>query len=370
MSRRCRKELALLLAGGLLVSGSALASSLTLCGVADVGYLNARYEYDQDAEHASHLYSGLESGMHRSSRWGLRGSDDLGGGLSAIFNVEQKIDLVDAEMAVGVYRRLVLGLSSRSWGTFTAGRQENVADNLLKLTTVRGLGKASRAFGNHDDVRVNGLLKYMSPVVGGFRGGLGYAPGGAAGDGFRDWVTTGVVFADGPLRLAWAFDRQRPTDSGGVARGYSVTNWTLAASWNFGIVRVNLGYGEDRNGKLKKPGDVSSATLGGYKPVGLGEYNSDGFRSRNCFVGASVPSGPGVFGLSWSRSSSNLAQVHAASHGAPPLADATQSIAAAQYVYPLSKRARLFFYGAYGRGMTYLDGFKGRELGLGTNHVF
>ncbi len=46
--------------------------------------------------------------------------------------------------------------------------------------------------------------------------------------------------------------------------------------------------------------------------------------------GAAVPSGPGVFTLSWSRSPSNLAQVHAASHGAQPLADATQSIAAAQ----------------------------------------
>ena len=354
----------LVVCAGLGLGGAALAApSVTMYGVADAGVGHSRYSFDQDGVHARYANTGFRSGQHHTSRWGLKGSEDLGGGLKAVFNLEGKIDLADGG-GEDFRRRAFVGLAGH-WGTLTLGRQKNVGDSFLKLTTVRSLGKAERAFGVHGP-RISGLVKYMSPRLGGFRAGIGYA----RADGYRDWITSGVVHASGPLRLAAAYDRQRPTDKSGQPLGWSVHNWALAMGYDFGSVRLTAGYGQDRGGKLKKPGDVSSKTLGGFSPAGLGDYNSRGFRSRNYYLGATVPLGSSELGFSWSRSSSNLARVYANQNGGAKLASATQNIIAAQYLYHLSRRTRLYAWGAHAWGLAYLKGFKGRVFGVGLYHAF
>ena len=72
----------------LAASGAAMAqSSVTLYGVADV-------VIHKDADVSAKMTSGGVS----TSRWGVKGSEDLGGGLSANFNFEQGLDLTNGNI--------------------------------------------------------------------------------------------------------------------------------------------------------------------------------------------------------------------------------------------------------------------------------
>ncbi len=85
---------------GLLVAGSLAASSavaqtttVTLYGIADG-------DFRIDHTSIGNLKS-IGSGGEAASRWGLRGTEDLGGGLKAVFNFEQDFDLSDNSVSQG-----------------------------------------------------------------------------------------------------------------------------------------------------------------------------------------------------------------------------------------------------------------------------
>src|ERR1700743_1533660 len=80
-----------------IVGGAALAmtseqasaqSSITLYGLATV---SVRYLTNSNAKNDGRLF--MTNGAITNSRWGLRGSEDLGGGLKAIFDLESGINL-------------------------------------------------------------------------------------------------------------------------------------------------------------------------------------------------------------------------------------------------------------------------------------
>ena len=123
----------------------AVASALTLTAAhaETVLYGSIRYDYQNKKE--EHLQSYTDAnGTHynftgkrlsnledEGSRIGIRGSEDLGNGTAVIYQLEWGFDGMDQESS-GFYNRLAyMGLTG-SWGTFTAGRQ----DNPFKVTIV------------------------------------------------------------------------------------------------------------------------------------------------------------------------------------------------------------------------------------------
>jgi len=120
-----------------IVGGAALAmtsehasaqSSITLYGVADV---SVRYLTNSDAKNDGRLF--MTNGAITNSRWGLRGSEDLGGGLKAIFDLESGINLQDGSASDSqrlFNRNAYVGLSSQ-YGTLTLGRQKTPLFDLL-----------------------------------------------------------------------------------------------------------------------------------------------------------------------------------------------------------------------------------------------
>src|ERR1700754_536331 len=101
------------------ISGAAHAeSSLTLYGVFDEGI-----DYVSNAMGKPQI--ALVSGEINGARWGLIGKEDLGGGLKAIFNLENGFDSNTGALGQGglEFGRIALvGLSS-PYGAVTAGRQ-------------------------------------------------------------------------------------------------------------------------------------------------------------------------------------------------------------------------------------------------------
>jgi len=352
-------------------------NSVVLYGIVDSGY---GYEQFRHQGHQA-TYSGLNDGYLKSSRWGVKGSEDLGRGLKAIFHLEQGFSLKTGTQKnhYAFSRKAILGLQSDTWGTLTAGRQKTLGSDFLSIDTTKGMGKSKYAFGA-SGVRTDKLVKYLTPNWNGFSAGLGYATNGNVvrdkSTGLerpvdRDYLATaGVRYTNGPLTLAGVYDWQHANKSDGHRQRYTVRNWALAASYQFDRLKLNVAYGQDHHGKLKSPGYLSSSTFGSHTVTGFGDYNNEGFKSRNTMVSVAMPVGPGELGLSWTRSSSNLSDVYADNNPGKSLATQTQNIYAAMYTYKLSTRTTLYGYGSYGTGLAYIDKLKGGQAGFGINHRF
>ncbi|WP_347558958.1 porin [Robbsia sp. KACC 23696] len=96
-------------------------SSVTLYGIVDT---SIRYLTNANAANDSQTAMGV--GPITGSRWGLKGNEDLGGGLSAIFRLENGFNLWNggfASAGTEFNRMAYVGLASKQYGTLTFGRQ-------------------------------------------------------------------------------------------------------------------------------------------------------------------------------------------------------------------------------------------------------
>jgi predicted porin len=105
-----------------LAAQSAFAqSSVTLYGIVDT---SLRYLTNADAHNDDQFAMGV--GPITGSRFGLKGSEDLGGGLSAVFRLENGFNLWNGQLASAgtLFNRMAyVGLSSNQYGAVTVGRQ-------------------------------------------------------------------------------------------------------------------------------------------------------------------------------------------------------------------------------------------------------
>ena len=109
-------------------------SSITLYGVIDEGINYTSNAGDKSAYQ-------LESGYAQGSRWGLKGSEDLGSGLKAIFDLENGFDVNSGGLQEGgriFGRQAFVGLTSANYGTLTFGRQYDSVVDYLAPTTANG----------------------------------------------------------------------------------------------------------------------------------------------------------------------------------------------------------------------------------------
>ncbi len=78
----------------------------------------------------------MASGFAQGSRWGLKGTEDLGGGLKALFQLENGFNASNGKAAQGGLmfgRQAYVGLSDNQWGSVTLGRQyDSVIDYLAR----------------------------------------------------------------------------------------------------------------------------------------------------------------------------------------------------------------------------------------------
>ena len=95
-------------------------SSVTLYGLVDTAL---RYQTNAAPGGKDQVY--MTVGPETNSRWGLKGTEDLGGGLSAVFRLENQFDLYNGKMPNNTLfsRMSYVGLSSNKWGSLTFGNQ-------------------------------------------------------------------------------------------------------------------------------------------------------------------------------------------------------------------------------------------------------
>lgn len=138
-----RTNTIVLAVAGLAASAAHAQSSVTLYGVLDEGI-----SYTSNV--GGHSVWSISSGNINGSRWGLRGSEELGSGFKAIFTLENGYNISNGTLGQNgrlFGRQAFVGLSSSQYGSVTMGRQyDGVVDYLAPLSlTGTASGEIGRA---------------------------------------------------------------------------------------------------------------------------------------------------------------------------------------------------------------------------------
>lgn len=181
-----------------------------------------------------------------ASRIGFKGAEDLGGGLSAIWQVETGLN-IDTNGGSWGSRNTFVGLSSKSLGTvrlgnydtaykMSTGRLDVFADTLADYNTIMGSADGNNAT---FDRRESNSISYESPDFSGLKLMGTYGQQNEAGNSNPDpdlW-SLAAVYANGPLFATLAYETlndfgvSRDVDSWKIGAGYKFGNTTLGAAY-------------------------------------------------------------------------------------------------------------------------------------------
>jgi len=257
-------------------------SSVTLYGLIDAGIA-----YVNHASGSTSLVK-FSSGNTYGDRWGLKGSEDLGGGLKTVFQLENGFNLGTGAAGQGSRefgRKAIVGLSDDSYGSITVGRQyDPIVDVVQPLTEDAYFGGTFATPGDSDNydnsVRVSNSIKYVSPLINGLQGEALWGSGGVAGSVANgQTLGLGLSYAQGPLALAVGYYR---ADGGNTTSTAAPDTRTFTSSSDSIFnTAINSGYASAKTVQIARAGAtyaVGNALLGlsysnvAYKPDGLSTF--------------------------------------------------------------------------------------------------
>ncbi len=254
---------------------AAAQSSVTLYGIADgsVRHVRGLSATNQPGSASVWLQS---SGINRTSRWGFRGSEDLGGGLRATFNLESGFNIDTGLQADAIKfwdRAAVLGLQGPI-GTLTLGRQNTLLADALGTVDPLNI----RIAGFNPNVQFAALAQH----------GLGqqYGATGSTTGSYRLDNSAKLVSDIGPVQLRAMVSAGEGAGGrgSGVAAGYrsggfaaqaaymrlngstagrQLEAWIAGAGWraDWGTLRLSYAQSEGPTGVITKTE---------YRTIGLG----------------------------------------------------------------------------------------------------
>jgi predicted porin len=348
----------------LAATGAAMAqSSVTLYGVADayVGSISNKSQVGAAAE--TKVSQGVVNGSGlSSSRWGMRGTEDLGGGLKGVFTLESGFDISTgagannagnsaANAASTLFGRQAFVGVNGGFGTVALGRQytayyalraatNNIYDANTFATTDAIWSTGLVDYSN----RTNNSISYVSPEFSGFSGAIVYGFGEDKGPAAASTATPPVVvnstdatssstslhikYANGPLVVGFAHQREKAAigsvlfagttnnssfsaTTAGTPAGFADTRKynLIAGTYDFGVAKVNAGYNQAK----------------GLLAVGVPA------KDKEFQIGVSVPFGAAAVAAGYSRSKSDAGGVQNVGTGFSLLG-----------TYSLSKRTTLY----------------------------
>nr|WP_297383400.1 porin [uncultured Roseateles sp.] len=329
------------IASTISLSNHATAQSLVLYGVVD-----ASVNSTKSGAPGSSRVTGLSSGVMTPSLWGLRGKEDLGGGLAAIFQLETGLDAdtgaakpfagnpstatptaPNGTNSTGFNRRSFVGLQG-SFGTLTLGRDYTPVYwtmrelDALRLNLYGNMQSLLPAVGGSERwARVSNGLFYTSPTVNGLTGkavfSLGSESAGGAGNIPRhanEFVGVSAQYATGKLSLNMSLQELKIAATAGTPAAFTGAllrrrDYTLGGRYQFGDITMSSGY-------WKANAPTSAKAL---------------------WVGGTITFGQGAF----------TAQVQQLKQNNPAGAERRGTVIGTGYVHNLSKRTAL--YATYGR---------------------
>ena len=254
----------------LAASGAAMAqSTVTLYGVIDAYVGSAKT--DNGLVNGSVTQTVLNGGNFNGNRWGLKGTEDLGGGLKANFQLENGFNIDNGSLGQGGLmfgRQAWVGLSG-GFGAAKVGRVYTAYDDVNGQfngafdsgfspsgNVMKSTGYASRA---------NNGLRYETPALGGLTAALTYGLGENAAPGVDAGSNTAlnVAFASGPISASLGYQVEK---ANGNAESVKFTR--LGAGYDLGMAFLKASYGKVENMAAVSGADATEYQLGVDVPVG------------------------------------------------------------------------------------------------------
>ncbi|MFZ6692030.1 porin [Undibacterium sp. SXout20W] len=246
------------------ISGAAQAqSNVTIYGVVDMAF-------QAESNGAGKKYA-IDSGEQSGSRLGFKGTEDLGGGLKAIFDIEAGI-LADSGASQGGLtfgRQSWVGLTG-DFGTVKAGRQYTPqfyffdAVDPFDLGFTSGHAGASTSTGgvfgflSASAWRVNNSVSYQSNDISGFSAMALYGAGEVAGDNAANRsLGVSAQYAAGPLFVGGVYYTAND------AKDVALKSILVGATYDFGVAKGAFGYSKDKkdDGSIDQKGFTFGVTV-------------------------------------------------------------------------------------------------------------
>ena len=241
------------------LAGSAMAqSNVTIYGIVDVGLVRT--------DNGSTTTTSMDSGKQSGSRIGFKGTEDLGGGMSAIFQLENGFNTdtgAQSDAARLFNRQAWVGLSG-GFGTVKAGRLWTpVYSNLNTFDPFSDdlAGDSARIFNTeYENSRFDNALTYHFEANG-FRGELEYALGEVAGNSSANRAIGGYAgYKNGQLDAVLTY-----TKVNNAAGTDDRHTWLLGGNYDFKVVKAYAAYATVKG---TASADVRDWLLGLTAPVG------------------------------------------------------------------------------------------------------
>jgi predicted porin len=347
---------------GLLSGAASAQTAVTVYGLADVGVNRT----DNGLDSVLQLKSNGQSG----SRVGFRGTEDLGGGLSALFVLENGFNVDTGSFSVNnkLFGRLAYVGLNGGFGSVKLGRTlsplKAAHEQIDPFGAAGDVGSLERIFyahqtgtagsssasylGNDNIGRTDNTINYATPNFAGFTAQAAYSFGEATGTtatGRR--VGFGLGYVSGPLNVQFGYDKTNagiltvsaitaPAVTLAAPSTFDSANAFLGAVYNFGVAKLHLAYAHTK-----------------IEPLAGAERSY-----RDGLLGVSIPVGAGTIIGSYIV------------HQNRDLDENDAKLIAIGYTYDLSKRTN--FYTGYsvisnddnvrvGGGVSTTNGFSGAE---------
>jgi predicted porin len=388
-----------LLAAALLAgfAGAASAqSSVTLYGVLDGGVRYQNWNLSAGPFSKVDISTSsiaVVSGTQSTSRFGVRGVEDLGSGNQTVWNLEGQVNVNDGTAgSVGTWQRAaIVGLRNNAWGQVDIGRQLNLAFKFAG-------GPIDGAFGVNAPiinisgvmgitaVRQSNMLMYQSPSLSGFKVGAQYSfntglatntqsSGGIGtndpsqgssfdtGNNMRN-MAGAVSYTNGGIYVTAVYDKFTPannTISG--QNGGGVTSWIVAGAYDAKVVKVGVAYNQVRGGLIQGQ-STSSISSSISNPFGAGGIVfADGAGTNSWNINATAPIGAsGRLGIAY-QGQSHTGVV-------ADVGGATQMTYGLGYSHEFTKRTNVYAIYSYVNNFQGIAGLSGNTGTVGLRHSF
>ncbi|WP_337751560.1 porin [Sutterella wadsworthensis] len=355
-------------------AGSAFAADVTLYGVLDEGFLYTHKDADKTGVDAVDKFE-LRNGIQAGSRWGLKGTEDLGNGLKVGFILESGFNADDGTQSVsgtlfnreaslnvmGPFGQLSLGkIGAITQGTSSWGKVGAVSAFGTSYGAAN-VGNATNVFAATVGVMDN-TIAYQTPKFAGFTVYAQYSMGSskaAAQDADGNWTQTmvenesstdryyalGATYANGPVNLYFAvdsvnyasyFDKTGTTTTPSTKDMDDSLTVAFGGSYDFSVVKVFAG--------AQYFDEVLVKTVSGLSNVGLDSLGKMKGYALQASASAPLAGGTGYFGVGYVDSSEADSVVTGKEF------DLKYYVASVGYKYDLSKRTNVYGVLSYAKG--------------------
>ena len=339
-------------------AGSAIAADVTLYGIVDMGFDYTHVDADQRNVDDIDSFS-MESGQQSGSRWGLKGTEDLGNGLTVGFVLEDGFAAdTGAEKEVVFDRESMLflegGFGKVAFGRIGSFNQGQGSFSKIGMLTPFGtswsgyVAEAGDVFSS--STRYENSIVYQTPTFAGFQVTAMYAMGSNDNENESTsdrYYGIAATYTNGPAAVYLAVDSTNYKSYPVTAATHDVDDSltvTLGGSWNLDVAKVYLGAQYFDEVKVGSIGGIVDGNAD-LNPYGLTEAQFQDMKitGYSVLLGADAPVAGGKLmgAVAYMDAEQSDWQEDTAEF------DLTRWVVSVGYDYPLSKRTNIYAVASY-----------------------